>query len=96
MSIAPLTRIILNDIPNGFSEIGNFHKLFPYCLVFPRRQSHERGHQGVRELRGQRDTTVAEGRHGTSPVQRVRPVQQDQRSESAAGQVGPKENYSGN
>jgi len=49
----------------------------------------------MRELRGQRDAPVAEGRHGSPSVQRVRLVQQDQRSESAAGQVCTEENQPG-
>lgn len=49
----------------------------------------------MRELRGQRHAAVAEGRHRPSSVQRVRSVQQDQRGEPAAGQVGPEENHPG-
>jgi len=64
------------------------------CFGFRRRYP-ERGHEGMRELRGQRDAPVAEGRHGSPSVQRVRLVQQDQRSESAAGQVCAEENHPG-
>lgn len=62
---------------------------------FFRRRPLKCGHQGVRELCGQRDAVVAAGRHGPSPVQRVRPLQPDQRSEPAAGAVGSKKNHPG-
>lgn len=68
--------------------------VFFFCVI-SRRWYSERGHERMRELRGQRDPAVAEGRHRSSSVQRVRPVQSDQRGESAAGQIGPEENYPG-
>lgn len=60
-----------------------------------RRWHHERRHQGVCELRCQRDAAVAEGRHRPSSMQRVRTLQPDQRRESATSQVGSEEDYSG-
>jgi len=69
------------------------HALTIIVVCWFRRRHPECGHEGMRELRSQRDAPVAEGRHGPSSMQRVRLVQQDQRSESAAGQVRAKENH---
>ena len=57
--------------------------------VFYRRPGILGGHgeQGVCELRGHVHTLVATGWHGPLPVQRLRPVQQDERHEQTSHQA---------
>ncbi|CAH2237297.1 jg15758 [Pararge aegeria aegeria] len=59
------------------------------CDVWSRRwrAGGVRGGPRVRELRRQQHAAVAPRRHGPLPVQRVRPVPQDQRRQPAVGQA---------
>ena len=50
----------------------------------------------MRQLRRRVHAPVAEGRHGPLPVQRVRPVPQDERHEPAAVQTAAQDGELGN
>lgn len=45
---------------------------------------------GVRELRRHQHSSLAEGRHGTLPLQCLRPLLQDERTKQAADQAKTK------